>query len=117
MTDRPSIPPIEGPPGAGKLPPEVINWLVSVQDRINRLLNGKMNISAQTTVTLRASETTTTLVDARIGYFSHIGFTPMTANAATAAADLWYETADGSATLHHASNAATDQTFSYCCLG
>jgi len=117
MTERPSIPPLDGPPGAGNLPPDVVNWLVSVRDRVNLLLQGKINISAQTTVTLRASQTTTTLYDVRIGYFSHLGFTPMSANAATAAAALWYETADGSATLHHVSNAAVDQTFSYCCLG
>lgn len=117
MTDRPSIPSLEGPPGAGELSPGVVNWLNSAQTKINLILNGKLNISAQTTVTLRASQTTTTLYDVRIGYFSHLGFTPMSANAATAAASLWYETADGSATLHHASDAATDQTFSYACWG
>ena len=116
MTDRPSIPPVGGPP-TNDIPPALAAWLTAAADRIDRLLNGKMNISAATTITLRAGQTTTTLVDNRIGYFSHIGFTPMTANAATAAAGLWYETADGSATLHHASDAAVDQIFSYAVLG
>lgn len=103
---RPPIPPVPGD-NTG------LGWFAAVADRVNRLLNGKMNISDVTTVTLRANDTTTILVDSRIGYFSHINLEPRTANAATARAGLWYETADGSATLHHASDAASDQEFSY----
>jgi hypothetical protein len=92
-------------------------WDIAVSDRVNRMLNGKMNVSDVTTVTLRPNETTTTLVDSRIGYFSVVGLEPITANAAIARASLWYETADGSATLHHASVAAADQEFKYFVLG
>lgn len=113
---RPSVPPLTGPPAVGVFRPEIINWMAAVQNRINLLLNGKMNISDVTTVTLEAGATTTTLVDSRIGYFSHINLEPITANAAVARASLWYETASGSATLHHASDAAVDQTFSYAVL-
>jgi len=117
LTDRPSIPPLDGPPTA-QTPPGLFNWLASVQDRVNRLLNGKANISAATTVTLRAGEVTTTLVDNRIGYFSHISLEPVTADAANIGRPgLWYETADGSATLHHASDVSTTMTFSYAVLG
>lgn len=80
-------------------------------------MNGKMNVSDVTTVTLRANQTTTTLVDSRIGYFSHISLEPVTASAATARAGLWWEATSGSATLNHASDAAVDQTFSYAVVG
>lgn len=109
-TQRPPIPPV---PGDNTGP----GWFVAVADRVNRLLNGKLNISDVITVTLNASATTTVLVDSRIGLFSHINLEPVTASAATARASLWYETAGGSATLHHASDAAEDQTFSYAVLG
>lgn len=109
MTQRPPIPPVPGQNQPG--------WDAAVADRVNRLLNAKMNISDVTTVTLRPNETTTTLVDSRIGLFSHINLEPVTASAATARASLWYETAAGSATLNHASDAATDQEFSYAVLG
>lgn len=106
---RPQIPPLSGRGGIG--------WDAAVEDRINALVNGKMNVSDVLTVTLRANQTTTTLVDSRIGFFSVIGLEPVTANAAVARASLWYETTSGSATLHHASDAAVDQDFKYFVLG
>ncbi len=109
-TQRPPIPPV---PGDNTGP----GWFVAVSDRINRILNGKMNVSDVTTVTLNADATETTLVDSRIGYFSHINLEPVTESAATARASLWWEASAGSATLHHASDAAGDQTFSYAVLG
>jgi len=109
-TQRPPIPPVPGDnTGTG--------WPIVVADRVNRLLSGKMNVSDVMTVTLRPNETTTALVDSHIGYFSHINLEPITASAAAARASLWYETATGSATLHHASDAADDQEFSYAVLG
>jgi hypothetical protein len=104
---RPQIPPVDGRGTTDE----------DIRDRVNRLLNGKMNVSAMLTVTLRPGQVTTTLVDERIGYFSHISLEPRTASAATARAALWYETAAGSATLHHASDAAVDQTMSYAVFG
>lgn len=106
---RPQIPPLSGRGGIG--------WDALVEERINGLVNGKMNVSDVLTVTLRANQTTTTLIDSRIGYFSHISLEPVTANAATARASLWWTATAGAATLNHASNAAVDQTFSYAVLG
>lgn len=80
------------------------------------ILQGKIN--AGSTVTLRASQTTTTLTDDKIGSDSVILFMPTTANAKTAAANLYVSArTSGSATLTHASNAAVDQTFGYVVIG
>jgi len=106
---RPQIPPVPGQNGPG--------WDVAVSDRVNRILNGKMNVSDVLTVTLRPNEVTTVLYDSRIGYFSHISLEPITANAAAARASLWWTATSGSATLTHASNAAADQTFSVAVFG
>ena len=107
---RPQIPPITGRGGPG--------WQEGVEDKVNRLLNGKINVSAVLTVTLRNGQTTTTLIDDRIGYFSIIILTAVTADAASIGAPgLWYETAAGSATLHHVSNASTTMEFKYAVLG
>jgi hypothetical protein len=109
-TPRPQIAPV---PGDNTGP----GWFVAVADRINRLLNGGMNVSDFTTVTLTPSATETKLVDSRITIYSHINLEPLTASAATARAALWYTAGSGSATLNHASDAAVDQTFSYSVLG
>lgn len=106
---RPQIPPLTGRGSPG--------WDAAVESRLNDALNGKINVSDVLTVTLRANQTTTTLLDSRIGYFSYIGLEPVTANAAVARASLWYETGAGSATLHHASDAAVDQDFRYAVWG
>jgi hypothetical protein len=107
---RPQIPPVPGQSGPG--------WDVAVSDRVNRLLNGKVNVSAVLTVTLRDGEVTTDLVDERIGYFSVVILTPVTQDAADiGAVGLWYETAAGMATLHHVSDASITMTFKYAVLG
>lgn len=77
---------------------------------IDRLTAGKMNCTLD--VTLRASQTTTVVTDARIGPFSYINFMALTANAATARAGLWCNpTVAGTVTLNHASSANSDQSF------
>jgi hypothetical protein len=101
--DRPVVPPVpsdSGQPG----------WDIAVAQAVNGLLRGKGN--TVTLVTLTANDVTTMLVDDRIGLFSHLSLEPTTASAMTARAGLWYETGAGLATLHHASNAAPNQTFS-----
>jgi hypothetical protein len=79
--------------------------------QLNRINQGKFNCSID--ITLRASQTTTTLTDARIFATSLLLPDPMTANASTALlAGIWFSNRiKGSATINHASNAATDQTF------
>ena len=107
---RPQIPPLSGRGGPG--------WDVAVEDRVNRLLNGGMNVSDVLTVTLRANQTTTTLVDSRIGYFSIVIFEPVTADAANIGRPgMWHVTTAGSATINHVSNASTTMEFKYCVLG
>lgn len=107
---RPQIPPLTGRGSPG--------WDAAVEGKVNGLLDGKFNVSAVLTVTLRDSQTTTQLIDERIGYFSVVILTPITQDAADIGAPgLWYETTAGSATLHHVSDASTSMTFKYCVLG
>lgn len=83
---------------------------------VNRLNQGKMNVTGE--ITLTASSTTTTLTDPRIGPDSVIEFMPLTANAATAKASLYVtDRGDGTATLNHSSTADADKTFGYAILG
>lgn len=87
-----------------------------VIERINRILQGKLN--AVTTVTLTAGATSTTLTDSRISAESFIGLTPTTANAATATAVLRVSAkTSGSATLTHNSTADTDRTYDVLIIG
>lgn len=82
----------------------------------NLALGGKMN--AVTQVTLTAGATTTTLTDKRIGAYTFIGFSPLTANAAAAQAGLYVSSqVNGSATLTHANNAQADRTFNVLLIG
>lgn len=88
--------------------------LVSVY--LNNTISGKLNSTG--TVTLTASATSTTLTDERIGGNSIVLFMPTTATANTAKSNLYVSARiKGSATLTHASNAATDQTFGYIIIG
>ena len=87
-----------------------------VSTSLNNTINGKLNSTG--TITLRASQTTSTLTDARIGGNSIILFMPTTANGRTALNGLHVSArANGSATLTHASSGNTDQNLSYCVIG
>jgi hypothetical protein len=84
--------------------------------KINGLNQGKFNATID--VTLRASQTTTTLTDPRIAATSGIVFMPQTAHAAAALASLYVSARQkGQATLTHASSANTDQTFTALIIG
>ena len=64
--------------------------------------------------TLNANATSTTLIDARIGYYSHVTFMPQTADAAAVAASLWTpqsQQISGQLVVEHESTANTDCTF------
>lgn len=88
----------------------------TLREIVAGVMLGKLNATG--TVTLTASSTTTTLTDPRIGAESVILFMPTTANAKTAAANLYVSArASGSATLTHASSANVDQTFGYIVIG
>lgn len=93
-----------------------LSSLADVVDVLAGAMNGKTNNTG--TVTLRASETTTTIVDARIGVNSVIVLSPLTATAA-AAVPVVYVSARGkqTATLTHDSDAANDRMFAYAVIG
>lgn len=77
---------------------------------LNGVLGGKMN--AVTDVTLTANTTTTTISDQRIGPYSFIGLTPVTANAAAVVASTYISARDQyTATITHPNDANADKTF------
>jgi len=84
---------------------------------VNNQLAGKLN--AVILVTLTPSSTSTTVIDARIGANTFIGFSPRTANAVTAAISGLFVSSkkNGQATLTHASSANADQTFDVLLIG
>ena len=82
---------------------------------VNRSHGGKLNCTG--TVTLRASQTTTTVTDVRASSVSHISLTATTANAAAIAMPWPSTRSNGSFVLTHASDANTDKTFSYSVIG
>jgi hypothetical protein len=80
------------------------------------MMDGKTNNTGS--VTLRASQATTVITDARVGASSVIVFSPRTANAAAAFGGLYVSAkGNGTATLTHALNVQTDKTFDYCVIG
>lgn len=88
-----------------------------IAQAVNGLLKGQLN--NQIEVTLRASNTTTTIEDPRLGAESNLHLSPLTANASTAEkAGIWISArGTGTMTLTHASNAAVDQQFQASILG
>lgn len=70
------------------------------------------------TVTLSTGAVTTTVMDARVGINSFIGFMPTTAQALSAQASLRVSAQSaGGFTITHASSAAADKIFRYSVLG
>jgi hypothetical protein len=94
----------------------MVEWIRQIASAVNSLRDGKVNSRGE--VTLRASQTTTVVVDTKVGGDSAIVLSPMTANAAGAIATTYVSTVDkGTFTLTHASNGQTDKTFRYVALG
>lgn len=89
----------------------IAEWSVQV-------MQGKLNNVGS--VTLTTGVTSTTVVDARVGINSFIGFTPTTANAASegGAGTMYLSTrGEGLFVVTHANSASADRTFQYCVLG
>ncbi len=87
-------------------------WLRRIVDVVNSSLRGKLNVTF--TVTLNANATSTIIKDARIGAFSALIFTPLTANAAAeqAAGGLYVsEQQTGRATVEHTNSVQSDRVF------
>ncbi len=83
---------------------------------VNNAIAGKMNVVQE--ITLTANSATTTLSDDLITEGSFIGLMSMSANAAAALANIYFDaTTTGSVTINHANNAQTDRTFRYAVLG
>jgi hypothetical protein len=93
----------------------------NIEEKLARVLNNAVGgrINCTVAVTLRASQTTTTVTDPRISATSFLMWMPTTANASTAEKAGIYVSArgNGTATLTHASNAAVDQSFIMLILG
>jgi hypothetical protein len=114
---------LEPPPRANPANvPQVVGltaqWLNGVRDVTNNMLQGKVNVTLD--VTLTANSATTTISDPRIGGGSAILLCPMTANAAAElAAGGIYVSSIGkqTATLTHANAATTDRTFRIVIIG
>ncbi|MDE2470839.1 MAG: hypothetical protein KGL35_19355 [Bradyrhizobium sp.] len=84
-----------------------------LNDAIANLYQGK-GPSPIDNFSLTTSATTTTLTDARIGYYSHISFMPQTAHAASVVTQMYVPQStqlNGSAVVNHPSQANTDCTF------
>lgn len=92
-----------------------IGYLRLMMKALNRALSGKLNCTG--TVTLRASQTTTTVTDNNCLANSVVLMQPTTAHAAGLGADGYVVAADGSFVINHSSNASTDRTFNYAILG
>lgn len=91
---------------------------------LNGALHGKVNVTLD--VTLTANAASTTIQNARIGYYSAIiPAMPMTANgAACLAAGIYIDSVTASvgptapsAVIHHRNNAANDQTIRFVIIG
>ena len=83
---------------------------------IRELFEGRSNAVGE--VTLRASQTTTTVTAPNVGAGSKPQLTPKTANAAAALATTYVSTVSaGSFVITHASNSQTDKTFLWVALG
>jgi hypothetical protein len=86
----------------------------AVAEVVNNSMNGKTNNTGS--VLLRASNTTTTITDERLGFDSVILLSPLTANAA-AQTPYVSTKAKGSVVITHTSTAHTDLNFDYIIVG
>lgn len=85
---------------------------------INRILVGKLNIIIQ--FSLRAGQTTTTVIDSRISMSNGLLLDPLTSNAAAALTTTYALASDrtsGSAIFTHANAGSTDRTFNLIIIG
>ena len=85
-----------------------------VAEVTNNAMNGKTNNTGS--VTLRASNITTTLNDERLGFDSVVLLSPLTANAAAQSPYISTK-AKGSVIITHTSVASADLNFDYIIVG
>lgn len=107
----------EAPPGSLREAAAQV-WVRRIVDTVNNTLRGKLN--AILGVTLAASADHTTIIDPRIGAFSALLFTPMSADAATEqASGHMYVSSQGygTATVAHTNNSQSDRSFNMVIIG
>ena len=95
-----------------------LNYMGSNLREISEVTNGIMNGKTNNTgsVLLRASNTTTTITDERLGFDSIILLSPLSANAAAQTPYISTK-AKGSVIITHTSTAHTDLDFDYIIVG
>jgi hypothetical protein len=95
-----------------------LNYMGSNLREISEVTNGIMDGKTNNTgnITLRASNTTTTITDERLGFDSIILLSPLTANAAAQTPYISTK-AKGSVIITHTSTAHTDLDFDYIIVG
>lgn len=92
------------------------SWVRGIVDVINNMLTGKLNVVLS--LTLSANSGATTLIDEKIGPFSALLFSPLTANAAAEIGSLYVSSQkNGSAVISHTNNTQIDRVFKVCVLG
>lgn len=110
------MPPAPIPPVPATRPTVTPIWITQIAHALNLALNGKLNAVAN--VTLTPSATSTTLADSRIGAFSFIALSPLSAAAAAAlAGGIYFEPTTGSVVIRHPSAVAVDQNFAVLIIG
>jgi len=82
-------------------------WLRMIAEKLNHLLR-RANVAQ---VTLTANAATTPIYNESISPYASLHLTPTSATAA-AATGLWVELGQGTATIHHNPDPATDRRFS-----
>jgi hypothetical protein len=101
-------------------------WIDLGETKLSRVIQAlqeviKGNTNNVGTITLRASQTTTTVSSPIIAAGGHVVLTPRTANAAAEVGNgtLYVDpvTASGSFVIHHASNAQVDRVFTWAAHG
>ena len=115
---RPDYAGIGLPPAYPIPPPDLFNerhHRIQIARSVTLAMSGKTNNVIQS-LTLRASTTTTVLASSLMTYYSGAILIPMTASASTAV--TWISSiSEGTMTITHDSNAATDRTFRVVVIG
>lgn len=92
-------------------------WLRRIVEVVNRSVTGRLNVTHS--VTFGAGVDSTTLVDSRIHFWSHLNLVPLTADAASLEGQGWYVSSqtNGSAVITHANSSLADRTYSVLIIG
>jgi hypothetical protein len=91
-------------------------WDILARTIVNNAMSGKLGVVGE--LVLAGGSATTVLNDPLITRASSVLLMPLTANAASALASLYFDpTGSGSVVIHHANNAQSDRLFRYAIIG